>query len=289
MLRVGLGNEPPAITTLAADLSACGPTFVALTWSAVTTVEVDGVVHALSLPVLGYIVQMIDPITDEWVDIYDASTNPDALSYTHFGLVTGETYTFRTFAVNFNGRSTQVGKQVNVLACGWPRVMDLPTYVTSTRTSITLKWAPPVDDGGCAIHGYAVFRDEDGTTTQAGAAAATWTLVNPLQQHDPTLLEFTCTDWPAEAAPSVPPAAPTTFVFKVRATNRQGSVDSLLSAPMILAGPPEAPASAPSSDAAVTDHQRIKLTYDAVTDATTAPYPVNHPFTGGSAILSYEL
>jgi len=98
VLRVGLGAEPPAITSLQANLAGCGPTFVALSWSAV--------VAALQLPVLGYVVQMIDPVTDEWIDVYDASNDPDALSYTHFGVITGESYVFRVFAVNFNGRST---------------------------------------------------------------------------------------------------------------------------------------------------------------------------------------
>lgn len=52
---------------------------------------------------------MIDPISDEWVDVYDASTNPDANSYIWYGAITGEIYTFRAFAVNFNGRTTQIG------------------------------------------------------------------------------------------------------------------------------------------------------------------------------------
>ena len=83
----------------------------------------DRVTDALSLPVLGYIVQMIDPITDEWTDVMDESTNQDALSYVHYGVVTESTYTFRAFAVNFNGRSTQIGTQIDVLTCGLPRYM----------------------------------------------------------------------------------------------------------------------------------------------------------------------
>ena len=31
------------------------------------------------LPVLGYVVEMIDPVTDEWEMVYDASQDPDAL------------------------------------------------------------------------------------------------------------------------------------------------------------------------------------------------------------------
>jgi len=101
ILRIGLGAAPPAITTLASDLENCGSTYVAMTW-----IEPAGTLH---LPVLGYVVQMIDPISDEWVDILDASTDPDKLSHTEFGLVNEAIYTFRVFAVNFNGRSTNIG------------------------------------------------------------------------------------------------------------------------------------------------------------------------------------
>jgi titin len=116
LLRVGLGAEPPAISTLASVIADCGPTFVAMSWSAPTA--------SLNLPVLGYVVQMISPVNDEWVDVLDASTDADRLAYVHYGAVTGETYTFRVFAVNFNGRSSQVGNYVQILACGLPRYMS---------------------------------------------------------------------------------------------------------------------------------------------------------------------
>ena len=90
---------------------------------------------------------------------------------------------------------------------------------------------------------YAVYRDPD------GAGVGAWTLVNPLVRHDPSLLEFTCSSFPVTAVPGGH------FVFKITASNRQGSVDSVLSAPMILAGVPATPSAAPTSDAAVTDYR----------------------------------
>ena len=152
VLRVGLGAEPPALTTLAANLDLCTSSSVAMTWTLIDS-------SVLQLPVLGYVVQMIDPVSDEWVDVYDASTNPDANAYIWYGAITGEIYTFRAFGVNFNGRTTQIGNQVSILACGLPRYMDQPLYVNSSRTNITLSWLPPQDDGGCAISDYAVYRD----------------------------------------------------------------------------------------------------------------------------------
>jgi hypothetical protein len=49
---------------------------------------------------------MINPTNDEWIDVYDASNNPDALKFEKYSLETGKKYTFRVFAVNFNGRSS---------------------------------------------------------------------------------------------------------------------------------------------------------------------------------------
>jgi len=48
ILRVGLGDEPPSITGLTADIENCGPSFVAMSWPRVST--------PLALTVLGYVV-----------------------------------------------------------------------------------------------------------------------------------------------------------------------------------------------------------------------------------------
>jgi hypothetical protein len=154
--------------------------------------------------------------------------------------VTGETYIFRVFAVNFNGRSTAIGNTVEILTCGLPLYFAQPTYVTSSRTSISIEWSPPLDDGGCQIFDYAIYIDSDGT------GAGPWSEVNPLRRNDPTLDEFESEIFPAGAVLGGH------FVFKIIATNRQGSIESLFSAPLIYAGVPAAPSAAPASDADVT-------------------------------------
>jgi len=59
------------------------------------------------------------------------------------------------------------------------------------------------------------LRDDDGTGTGA------WTEVNPLRRNDPTLDEFECTSFPGSAVVG------DEYLFKIIASNRQGSVESL--------------------------------------------------------------
>ena len=128
-----------------------------------------------------------------------------------------------------------------------------------------MRWAAPTDDGGCPVQDYAVYRDEDGT------GAGPWTVVNTLARGDPGLREFECPSFPVAAALG------DLFMFRIEAFNRQGSVVSTQSAPMLLAGVPAQPPAAPGPDPTLTSSQQIKVVYQEVSDD------------GGSAVLSYEL
>lgn len=41
----------------------------------------------------------------------------------------------------------------------------MPTWVTSSTTSISLEWTLPVDDGGCPIQEIRLFRNDGVSTT----------------------------------------------------------------------------------------------------------------------------
>lgn len=107
-LRVGLGNQVGQPQNLAADLSATGPNYITLEWDPVADADLD---------TLGYIVQML--VGTAYETVYDASNDPDATSYTKYGLTAGEEYTFIVYAVNFNGFS-DASDSVTVYACGLP-------------------------------------------------------------------------------------------------------------------------------------------------------------------------
>ena len=128
---------------------------------------------------------------NKWVTVYDAKYNQDALSYTMYGLTTCERYSFRVSSVDFNGMSIPSAVKT-VYACGIPSDFAAPTFVQSDKTSIKLKWLPPLNNGGCDIYDYGVYRDND-------ASGLVWTEVNPAASYirnDPYTFTFTCITFP---------------------------------------------------------------------------------------------
>jgi len=183
LTRIGLGMQSGAPLNLASDLTLNGPTYVQLNWDEVPDSD---------LPTLGYQVEFLDD-DDIWKIVFNASSNPDALQTIISGLETGKLYQYRVYSVNFNGRS-QPSDIFSIYACGLPRNISTPVYISSDKTSITISWGPVQDDGGCPIFDFKVERDEDGT------GAGPWTEVNPqalYSRFDPEVTTFTCTLFPA--------------------------------------------------------------------------------------------
>lgn len=90
--------------------------------------------------------------------IWDGTDRPEVLILEVPGTSTPGPYTFRHRALNFNGMSVY-SDEVTLYACEDPAPVAKPRWVTSTTTSITLEWDSTVDDGGCPIIDYRVFRD----------------------------------------------------------------------------------------------------------------------------------
>lgn len=97
-------------------------------------------------------------------------------------------------------------------ACLAPSSQLNPYRIDSTTTSITLGWHEPLDDGGCPITGYAVFRDE-------GNEGATTVEVNSngdtAVRGIPTLRQLIVTNLPAGAQGNY-------VRFSITAFNREG-------------------------------------------------------------------
>jgi hypothetical protein len=75
VVRVGFGAKilPPASVT--SVLSLTGPNYISIAWTAVPDAN---------LPTQGYVVQMLEG--NNWIEVYNAQYDSNALSFTMFGL-----------------------------------------------------------------------------------------------------------------------------------------------------------------------------------------------------------
>lgn len=150
------------------------------------------------------------------------------------GLRTNGIYQFKVVAMNFNGLSLLESDPFNFNACLRPGSFNPPFKIGSTSTTITIGWEKPVDDGGCPLIGFAVYRD-DGS---GGEIITEINISNDLAVRNmPTLRKLMANNFPIGNGGKP-------FRFKVTAYNREGLTDSGI-ATYLLAGVPNAPTLSP--------------------------------------------
>lgn len=195
--------------------------------------------------------------------IYNGSNGyPNILSYVKTGLTASQAYKFMVAAAYTNG-VTANSSEVTVYTCSAPSGLEAPTRSAGTSTSMTLDWAQPSSNGGCAISGFKLYiNDGAGGTVFNEIDAGT---VN----NNPSLSQHTTTTFPGASVGN-------TFVFYIEVLNVVGSATSN-TVGFILADVPDTPTVAPTSDASVTTQSILKI--DTATVAGN----------GGAAILSYSL
>lgn len=139
-------------------------------------------------------------------------------------------------ALNFNGQSSESSVYA-FNACKVPVMNAIPFKIASTTASITVGWDHPIDDGGCPITGFAVFRDD-------GAGSAITDEVNSvsdtLVRNIPTLNSLVVTNFPVSSEGL-------TFRFQITVFNKEGSSLSNIGS-ILYAGVPNTPTSAPVID-----------------------------------------
>ena len=110
------------------------------------------------IPITGYSLEW-DNAEGESVfyEIWDGRGHPEVLSFTLVA-ETGKKYSFRHKVFNVNGESLY-SEVLETYACVSPAAPGLPTWITSTTTAISLNWEGSADDGGCPIIEYRLFRD----------------------------------------------------------------------------------------------------------------------------------
>lgn len=66
---------------------------------------------------------------------------------------------------NAVGLSASASDIATYYACQNPNTLAAPTVVSTTSTAIEISWSAPVDDGGCALTGYAILVGDESTMT----------------------------------------------------------------------------------------------------------------------------
>ena len=138
----------PTKPTVDRDLSTLNSVFIEWTEGTLGDIPIDG-----------YRLWMIELATGTVSLVYDGANNARVFYQSIQNLETGAYYSFYVQAVNFNGWSLESEASV-FSVCLQPTHIDSPDYVSSTKTSFTLRWTKPEYTGGCPILSYAVHMND---------------------------------------------------------------------------------------------------------------------------------
>jgi len=126
------------------------------------------------ISVTGYKLYMDGGDDGDYKVIYDGSNLPGNLDYRvtadRENIIPGKAYRFKVAGINFNGEGP-ASASATLFMCLSPYNMTAPTYASSSSTSLTINWSPPVELNGCPISYYEVYRDtgaNDAITVQVG-------------------------------------------------------------------------------------------------------------------------
>jgi len=208
-------------------------------------------------PITGYAVEMDDNQDGVFEEIWNGRGYPEITSHT-ISTTTGQVYNFRHRAFNANGASDYSSELVTY-SCTLPTAPGTPQLIEQTASSLTITWTDPVDDGGCDITEYKVYRDTgngDAVTNEIHSAdMAGKSYVNGL----------IVTELPGSSL-----GKSFKFIVKVFTALATDGVQSSTSDAFLLAGLPDAPASAPTRGAS-TSASAIQVSITAVAGTNGSP------------------
>lgn len=107
--------------------------------------------------ITGYVLEKMDMDTGRWIPA--GEVGPDDDSFTFKGLTPKKKYKFRVKAKNKEGESDPLETSDTILAKNpydEPGAPGKPDIIDYDNKSVTLKWAPPQNDGGRPISHYTV-------------------------------------------------------------------------------------------------------------------------------------
>ena len=148
-IRIALGCLPltPSKPTKIEELSSL--TSIAVQWERVEFLD--------DVPVDGYHLWMDDGLHGDFKQVYNGSGLPFNTTFTAERLVTGLPYRFKLQSENRNGFS-DFSEVLTVYACLKPSNMPAAFKTATTKTSITIQWQEP-EENGCPIQGFDILHD----------------------------------------------------------------------------------------------------------------------------------
>ena len=123
------------------------------------------------LPLSSYVIEKMDATSGRWVPA--GICDPDKTEHVVTGLEPGHKYEFRVKAVNEEGESEPLAADSAIVAKNpydAPGAPGLPEIIDWSENSATLKWEPPIRDGGAPITGYVLEMKEKFGTSYVKAA-----------------------------------------------------------------------------------------------------------------------
>jgi hypothetical protein len=152
ILTIASSHLPDPPTDIVIDWPQSSKTSMMVQWQA-PTVQPDSIIT-------GYLLEMDQGNLGSIFElIYDGSEDNNNLYYLKQGLTNGLLYTFRVYALNFNGMSV-ASAEATYYACTAPAGFARAEIVEQTQNEIEISWVPPIDDGGCRIISYIIYRDD---------------------------------------------------------------------------------------------------------------------------------
>jgi hypothetical protein len=92
--------------------------------------------------------------------VYDGTNIPHVTSTKITQVIGGHSYKYHVVAINRVGESEESSFSLTIVAASVPGRPEIPRFVSSTSTSITLEFDKVQDNGGSPISEYVLYVDE---------------------------------------------------------------------------------------------------------------------------------
>lgn len=131
--EIALADYPDAPASPVKVNSMSSESSIYVEWSDVAFTQIN---------VIGYELWMDQGSNGFFTRLFDGRNKPGIMDFTVDGLQTGLAYQFKVRAINFNGVG-EFSPEVTYYSCLAPEGIIPPQYVSSTETSLRVKWSAP--------------------------------------------------------------------------------------------------------------------------------------------------